>query len=288
MKNLGITIVLLLAGFTAFAQINGKGNLEERSFNLEEVYRVEAGMYADITVDMSMKAGITIEAQPNLFDHIGRSVKNGVLVLDQKKWIEPTERITIIVGAPELREVYMGTHDKLKVRNVTGDLFKVYGELGTTMIEGMVDEVRIKSESGVVDAKHLVAKTADVEISEDGHVMVNAAMVDCDISEDGSYSNEQRVTSGCDQVRKEITRIDTRYIDLQIKNNSWTRKHFVVIGPKPDGRKFSYGFSMMPGAKKSERWTIGSKIYSENRFGKRKLLATITAADEGQVRSIFE
>lgn len=79
-----------------------------------------------------------------------------------------------------------------------------------------------------------------------------------------------------------------KFINFKIKNNSFNRNHFVVIGPKPNGRKFSYGFPMMPQAKRKEYWTTGTKVYKVNKLGFRKLLITIKPEDENKVVRLFK
>ena len=86
--------------------------------------------------------------------------------------------------------------------------------------------------------------------------------------------------------RKENSNI--QWINFKIKNNSWNRNHFFVVGPKKDGSKFSYGFPMMPGKVKKERWSTGTKIYKVSKLGLRKLLVTIKAEDEGKTVKLFE
>jgi len=80
---------------------------------------------------------------------------------------------------------------------------------------------------------------------------------------------------------------EVRYIKFKIKNNSFNRNHFYVVGPKPNGGKFSYGFPMMPGQIRKETWTTGTKIYKTTKLGLRKLLVTIKADDENQVVKLF-
>ncbi|MDT0557469.1 hypothetical protein RM697_02340 [Ichthyenterobacterium sp. W332] len=79
-----------------------------------------------------------------------------------------------------------------------------------------------------------------------------------------------------------------QWINFKIKNNSKNRNHFVVKGPKAEGSKFGYGFPMMPYEKRKEKWSVGTKIYKENKLGFRKLLVTITANDEGKVVNLFK
>ncbi len=60
-----------------------------------------------------------------------------------------------------------------------------------------------------------------------------------------------------------------------------------MVGPKKNGGRFSYGFPMMPGFSKKERWTTGTKVYKVNKIGIRKLLVTIKSEDEGKTVKLF-
>ena len=282
MQKIILTLSLLIMLKMGNAQIIGNKNIVTKTYTLEEVYRINIQMYAKVLIDMEKEAGIEITGESNLLEYIDRKAKRGVLTLDQKKWIEPTSRITIKIGAPGLRELEMGTHDKTVVSNIKGDIFKIEAPIGDIQLDGAVEELRIKSKMGRVDATKLAAENATVEIKSDGQVKVNVSQtVICDIDEDGFFKNvnENATSNGCDG-HAEIVNPDTKWINVKIKNNSWKRNHFVVVGPKPDGRKFSYGFPLMPLQSKSERWTVGTKVYKENSMGQRKLLVTLTAEDE--------
>ncbi|MBO6632382.1 MAG: hypothetical protein JJ936_12670, partial [Psychroserpens sp.] len=86
---------------------------------------------------------------------------------------------------------------------------------------------------------------------------------------------------------KQIKPSKTEYINFKIKNNSSNRNQFYVVGPKPDGSKFSYGFPMMPNSKRHENWTVGTKVYKVNSLGFKKLLVTIVKENENQVVDLF-
>lgn len=77
------------------------------------------------------------------------------------------------------------------------------------------------------------------------------------------------------------------FISFEIKNNSENRNHFYVVGPKPDGSQFSYGFPMMPNAKRLENWSVGTKVYQANSLGFKNLLVTITKDNENQIVNLF-
>ena len=86
---------------------------------------------------------------------------------------------------------------------------------------------------------------------------------------------------------EELVNNKITWINFKIKNNSWNRHNFFVVEPKQNGSKFSYGFPMMPGTKRNEKWSIGSKIYKVNKLGLRKLLVEIKAENEGKIVDLF-
>lgn len=291
MKNI-ITVLIVFLAISTNGQIVGNKEIVSKTFSLEEVYRISIQMYAKVYIDMDQEAGITITGESNLIDLIRRKERRGVLLLDQKKWIEPTQELIIKIGAPGLRELEMGTHDKTVVTNIRGDIFKVEAPIGEVVLKGEVDQLRIKAKMGRVDASELTSETAIVKIKSDGEAIVNASgFVECDLDEDSRFVNVNTTskTSDCENHNPQDRVMDNsiKYINLKIKNNSLGRKHFAVVGPKPDGRKFSYGFPLMPLQSKKERWTVGTKIYRENSKGKRTLLVTLTAEDENETVKLF-
>lgn len=288
-----LTLISTFSISSSYAQINGNGQLVTKFFEVADIQKFESNFYADITLDMAEEAGITIIAEENIIDFIGMNVQKGKLSLEQTKWIEPSIRIRIVVGIPNLRAVVMDTHDDLKVINMKGKLFEVDAEIGKVILSGEVEELRIQAKNATIDASMLTARSAVVSISGDGNATLNVfEQVECNIGEDAKLMNINSDASiiGCNENSSEDIQeyANAKYIDLKIKNNSWARKHFVVVGPKPDGTEFSYGFPMMPGAVKEERWTVGTKVFKENSLGMRKLLVTLTEENEGQTVELFE
>jgi hypothetical protein len=60
-----------------------------------------------------------------------------------------------------------------------------------------------------------------------------------------------------------------------------------VVGPKPEGGKFGYGFPMNPNAVRKENWTVGTKVYKVNGLGFRKLIKVIELEDRGKTVALF-
>jgi len=82
--------------------------------------------------------------------------------------------------------------------------------------------------------------------------------------------------------------LNAEYITVKIKNNSWNRQSLEVKGPKKDGSYFGYGFPMMAGSTKKERWTVGTKVYKKTALGSRKLLLTIQKEDANKTVKLFD
>ncbi|WP_046758748.1 GIN domain-containing protein [Kordia jejudonensis] len=293
-----IYILLFLLGFAVNAQVNGNKNIITRTFPLENIQKIKINFYAKVTIDLAAKEGITITTDENVMDLIGKEVVGNTLYLDQIEWIEPSQA-TIVIGAPNLRHVETGTHDVTKIINIATEYLQLTAPIGTILLEGKTNELRIGAELAKVDASNLVAENAFINIWSRGNVTVQVTNVlHAEVSNSGKliYVNSpkkiKKNTKRDGQVlrfaeKNTVKNPDAEWIKFKIKNNNSNRNNFFVIGPKKDGTKFSYGFPMMPNALRKENWTVGTKIYKVNSLGFRKLLVTITKQDAGKVVSLF-
>lgn len=294
-----MTLLLLLVGMTSAAQIQGNKSIETRNFDAFNIKIVKINLYAKVTIDQAAQEGLSITTDSNLFDLINTEVIDGILHLDQKKWISASQDIRITIGAPNLNRVESGTHDITKIINVNNDQLRVNAPIGNISIEGKTKELRLGSELSTIDASKLTAENAYINIWGDGNITVNVSnTLWADVSNDGhlmylerpkkletKVSNGGRVQS-IDESRKTKNN-KASYISFKIKNNSANRNHFYVLGPKPDGSKFSYGFPMMPYAKRDENWTIGTKVFKVDKLGFKILLITITEDNKNQIVNLF-
>ncbi len=290
-----IIILLLFISLQVIGQVKGNRNIETRTFEVKNLEVVKVNFYANITIDQSAKEGLTITMDSNLFDKIDTEVVDGVLHLNQLKWIQPSKQATITIGAPDLKRVENGTHRTLRIVNVNNDSLQVMAFIGKVIVKGKTEQFNIGIENGTIDASNLKAKDTRVNIWGWGKAILNIENeVFSTLKKDArlEFVNTPRVLKG-DTKRaiartKKVKNLEIQWINLKIKNNSWNRNHFVVVGPKKDGSKFSYGFPMMPGRVKKERWSVGSKIYKISKLGIRKLLTTITKEDEGTTVKLFK
>jgi len=289
-----ITLLLVFIGLSGSAQVQGNKNIQTKSFSVANLTDLEIGLYADVMIDASGSEEMTISTDSNLFNLIDTEVVDGKLKLNQKKWVQASERIQIRIGAPKLKRIQQGTNDIVRVINLEAEYFSAMALNGEIVISGEVNTLGVGAENGFVDARNITAKEVNLNIWGHGKATVHATEL---LNAKLSKTSRLELTNQPNKIKGNIERALTnnnpdnketvRYIDFKIKNNSFNRNNFYVIGPKPNGRNFSYGFPMMPGKIRKEKWTTGTKIYKVNRLGLRKLLVTITDTDEDKVVKLF-
>lgn len=293
------TILLLLVGMTVSAQVKGNKTIETRSFNITNIVHVKINLYAKVTIYASLKEGMTITSDSNLFDLIDKEVVDNTLHLNQKKWIQASQDIIITIGAPNLTRLTTGTHDITEVISFSKQQLHVTAPIGNIRLQGKTQELRLTMKQSNVDASQLIAENAYIQISSWGLAKVHVKnLLEADVNNAGklSYmamplkinektSNDGRVISIKDEAQ--LKNPEAKYISFKIKNNSTNRNHFKVVGPKPDGSKFGYGFPMMPFSTRKENWTIGTKVYKVNSLGFQKLIVTIKATDANKTVKLF-
>ncbi len=294
MKN-SFFCFLLLVSTSLNAQVKGNGNIISQTFPLETLHTLEINLNARVVIDLQGESAITIISDENIIEHIGHQVINGYMDLTQKKWIEPSGRHRITIGAPALKKLINDAHSVTSLRNMNHSSFELSAQLGSIDLKGEVDHLIIRNKIAKVEAIDFSAQHADITISSWGTVFIHVIdTLKTAIDKKGKLQllgTPKQLLGDAALVVAEDDRPESKevkFINFDIKNNSWRRNSFVVVGPKRDGSTFSYGFALFPGQTKKERWTIGSEIFTENRAGKRTLVATITAADENQLVKLFQ
>lgn len=294
---LGLCLLFILQLGTA--QVKGNKDITTKSYAVEGLTNIQIHLYAKIEIDAAGKEGMTITADANLLDLIDTEMDHGRLVLGQKKWIQPSQDIVIKIGAPGLEQIQQSTHETTIVKNINRKSFRAMALVGEISLEGKVEELRASVEVGEVDATKLQAPLVDVNLWGWGKIKLGAPEAITGIVKNGGtvlyksdvtkvkvrQSNDGRVLNPKQELA--IKNPSAEFIDVKIKNNSPQRIQAYVVGPKPDGRKFSYGFPINPGQVKKEKWSVGTKVYRVSKIGTKKKLIEITKADEGKVVSLY-
>lgn len=290
-----LIIIALLINASIVAQVKGNKNIESRTFSVENLEDIKINLYAKIIIDYAAEEKMTIITDSNLFDKIDTEIVDGKLNLNQLEWIESSQKVIIKIGAPNLKRIETGTHETLQIVNVNSESLNIMAIVGKVVVSGKVDQLNIGAEIGEIDASNLIAENARVNIWGRGKVIINVENeVDSILKNDGKLvlTNEPLILKG--DTQKAVTdsknewNSNIAWINFKIKNNSWNRNQFFVIGPKKDGSKFSYGFPMMPGYTRKENWSVGTKVYKVNSLGLRKLLVEIKQEDKDKTLKLFE
>lgn len=292
MKN--VLFLLLLINFQVQAQIKGNGNIVTKSFPIDQVEQLEINLNARVILDFKVDDQISITTDENLIDQIDFTVSRGYMNLQQKEWIQPSHSLRVTIGASQLQKLNNDAHSQTSLLNMRVENFHLIADIGTIDLQGRVSHLVIDNKSAKIEALDFEASYAEVKIQSWGSVFLNVTdTLNTAIGDKGKLKiiGDPKVLLGNAQTilekNNEQISTNTRYINLRIKNNSWTRKSFVVVGPKKDGTSFSYGFSLMPGATRAERWTIGSEVFRV-RNGQQSLLTKIEAKDENQLVKLFQ
>ena len=296
MRQSFILIITFILSTICNAQINGNGKTTTTTLTLNGLEEIDIQFNADIILDYSAAETMTITAEKNIIEYIGQKFENGKLTLDQIKWIEPSRNPKIIIGTPNLKKIYQGTHSSTYINNINGDELSIHGNVGKVIASGSCKKISVIVSGTDVNLSQTDIGYADISIKGRSTVVLDKVnTLDTELNPNANLvlrSEPNKYLGDSKKNVEEIVSINKpnpqfKYIEFKIKNNSWSRNHFVVVGPKKNGGYFSYGFPMMPGFSKSEKWSVGTKIYKEGKMGKRKLLVTISLEDEGKVVNLF-
>ena len=296
MRQSFILIISFFLSSISYAQINGNGKLTTSTISLSGLEEIDIQFNANITLDYSAKETMTITAEENIIEYIGQVFENKKLTLDQIKWIEPSKVPIIVIGTPNLKRLYQGTHSSTYITKINSEKLWINGNVGKVYASGSCEEVRVNVSGTDIDLSQTDIGYADVTIKGSATVILDKVnTIETKLNRNANLLLRSEPNKYIGDSKKNIEESismnkpnpNLKYINFKIKNNSWSRNHFTVVGPKKNGDTFSYGFPMMPGSSKSENWSVGTKIYKEGKLGSRKLLVTITAENEGQVVKLF-
>ena len=294
MKRIILILSLLCVGNT-WAQIKGSTKIVSREFPANELQELQVNLYATIKIDAAAEPVVRITADENLMERIDTEIVSGKLKLEQLEWIQPSREIVIEIGAPALKRLEVGVHRKVEVTNLNKTAFNAMALLGAIKLSGRVERLSLGSETGELDVSNLIADTIQLNIWGSGKAELGeVGVLNAKLGKEARLvlNKNPRETKGNTAIalanaQKENDRT-VRYINFKIRNNSGKRSNFYVIGPKPEGGKFSYGFPMNAGGLRKERWTTGTKIYKTTGMGTRKLLRVIEATDENTTVALFD
>lgn len=326
MKKLLIILFAFIVASPLSAQngnkmIKGNGNFVTKKRTIEKFSKLYVNMFADVHVTVGGMPMIEITADGNIQDRINATVVNGLLTLETAEgfWLQKSRpKINITVPfLTELRTYGQQTNvGNITVNGIDVPTFTVDMFYGNIELSGKVEKLEIESSNngyyskrGILKTTQLKAKEVNAKIHGSNSAMVFASEKlsanlrhDAVLTYEGNPTNIKLSGNAKATSRNEVAAVNSpnlrpaprnkptkslTYITVKIQNNSALRRNFVIKGPNPSGRPFSYGFPMNPFAVREEKIPVGTAFYLETLGVKGTKLVEITADDEGKTVKLF-
>jgi len=303
MRTQLLTFILLCLSSTLLGQVRGNGTITTERFDISGIEEIQINVNGELIIDASSDDNyIQITADENLISYLKPDQEGSFLELTQQKWVEASQDIQYKIVSNGLKVIKNDSWTNVKVTGLNQESIRYQSLVGADAIfEGRVVEFRLGLDSGSVDASNLRAENAIISIWDYAQATVNViSRLDATVSNDGKviYVNEpekikKRLTKGgkvaaLTETKKAVNSSPnrTKYIKFKIKSKDTEVIQAYVKGPKPNGGYFSYGLPIRPFIPRKENWTIGTKLFSVNKFGVKKLIYTVKAEDEGKVITV--
>jgi hypothetical protein len=173
--------------------VKGSGTIVTETRAVEDFDAIEIVTSGDVTVEVSGRETLTIEADENILPLLTSSISGGQLVLSVRPntRISPSQDVRYRITAIELNEFVVLGSGNVTITGVRADEFEV-SVLGSAemKLEGTTGALTISIPgSGTVDAQRLRASIAAVSINGSGSVVVDVSdELDASINGSGSIN----------------------------------------------------------------------------------------------------
>ncbi len=166
------------AGPVLFGPVTrGSGNIISQAREVEPFQEVQVVGAANVIHVTAIDAGCEIEADDNLLPIITTTVENGVLKIEFKGSVQPTQGVKIRLAGTPLRRFSLAGSGNFTTKQVDAEQFEFsVAGAGSGKLSGQTKQLSIQvSGAGKVVAPALVADAATIEISGAGSADVHAA-----------------------------------------------------------------------------------------------------------------
>jgi len=176
----GVALVLLVGNAAAFSfngsGIKGSGDMETRSFDLNDFSEIIVGGAFEVDVTFGDQQEIRVTIDDNLWDNLELEVKGDRLIIDWDEDCRPDSdcRLRLTVTSLEAMTIH-GAAD-VDITDFEGDTFR-FDLSGAADLEmsGKVDDLEIQvSGAGDIDTRDLQAQHVKVRISGAGNANITA------------------------------------------------------------------------------------------------------------------
>lgn len=157
-------------------KIKGSGDLETRSFDVDDVDAIELNGALDINVSFGDRQSVEVTLDDNLFDNLELDVRGSTLTVDWEEDCKSHRKSRIDVVLKRLEEIELSGAGDVRIDDFRGERFEfTLNGAGDLDMNGRVDELDISiSGAGDVDTRDLEARDVSVRISGAGDADVRA------------------------------------------------------------------------------------------------------------------
>ena len=170
---------LLLAGLLAAAPLV---HAAEQTRTVPDFKTITSKGAFKLIVDVGGKQSLTLKGDDEALANVTTEVVGGELVLTMKKDRErrgfsSDDGVRITISVPQLKQFQMEGAGMTELNHLSGDRFElVYRGAGMLTATGSVDSFVLRAQGvGLLDAKNLAAKRADVVLEGVGSTSVRAS-----------------------------------------------------------------------------------------------------------------
>lgn len=196
-----LAVLIVSLGGCRFWGVRGSGDIETEERNVEEFNSIEASGAFEIRVTMGEEQNVSVTADDNLLRYIVTKVRNGKLILETKREINPRRDIVVTITALNLKQFEASGACDIFVENISNDYFEVdMSGASDIKLQGSTDKFLVDiSGAGNVNAKNLIAKNVRVSLSGASDAIVHATeSLDAEVSGVGSvdyYGDPDKVVT---------------------------------------------------------------------------------------------
>lgn len=171
--KLVVLVVMLVFTTSVQAQIKGNGEWTQNIAELPPFEKIENGLSSEMSIVVGDKSEMNLSTDQNLIDYIQMEVIDGTLIIDQKEWISPSQRIRISIQTPILNSFTNSAHGTYTIKDVSAKTFLLNPAVGNVVLDGKAEELIVNTNVAKIDATKLVAINANITIESFGEVRVN-------------------------------------------------------------------------------------------------------------------
>jgi hypothetical protein len=274
--------------------IRGDGNIKTISQTVRSFNKlVVKSTYLNVEVYCSKMPFVEITTDANILPYLTTEVSDRTLTLDNERgyYLIPT-RCLVRISTEFLNQLdtYRETLN-VNVQGIDTQIFNLImneGELTKVILEGKAETFNIKNEGAAIDASKFLTKRVKVKAVTNKNVTVFASeSLEANIEGKGKFiclGNPKTLKTNLEEQEKkrvlaqkefDLSLAKTSYISLKLVNNKHEDREFYVTGLNPYiGKTYGYGFKIEASGLKMENLPEGSRIYQNNRLGKKLLTIT--------------